>query len=286
MKQLLMSLVDVGARRTGLEHCRGVQLFRAISGWEERSENRLNRLLSCVGMSEILEWFLLFLATMASIHAEDRRLAKDGGEVRIQVLYALLRAMRGSSNMKLSAGVISGWGRSPSQRGPEAPERLPIRNLSLDAYPRGARRSKAAHSSNGQVAIHLPLRCAWRWIRVGTGDCHRPHDAASFCRLGLDGSDIRVLGGPAPGICCNRTQAASESAIFSRSLLKLSICSCRCFPLLPKKIQQAAHTSRQLLVGVLQNLRHLSAQAGRSFSKADSALQQESPNLIDDAGAA
>ena len=29
---------------------------------------------------------------MASTHAEDRRLAKDGGEVRIQIVYALLRA--------------------------------------------------------------------------------------------------------------------------------------------------------------------------------------------------
>jgi len=83
-----MSRVDVGARRAGLAHCRGVRLFPAISGWEERSENRLNRLLSCVGMSKILEWFLLFLATMASIHAEDRRLAGEGGEVRIQVVYA------------------------------------------------------------------------------------------------------------------------------------------------------------------------------------------------------
>jgi len=31
-------------------------------------------------MSKLLEGFL---ATMASSHAEDRRLAKDGGEVRI-----------------------------------------------------------------------------------------------------------------------------------------------------------------------------------------------------------
>jgi hypothetical protein len=30
-----------------------------------------------------LKGFLLFLATMASSHAEDRRLAKDGGEVRM-----------------------------------------------------------------------------------------------------------------------------------------------------------------------------------------------------------
>jgi len=87
-----MSRADVGARRAGLEQCRGVRLFPAISGWEERSENRLNRLLSCVGTSKTLEWFLLFLATMASIHAEDRRIAKDGGEVRIQAVYALLCA--------------------------------------------------------------------------------------------------------------------------------------------------------------------------------------------------
>jgi hypothetical protein len=75
----LMSPVDVGASLAG---SRDVPLFPIISGWE-RSENRLKRLLSCVGMSKLLEWFLLFLATMASSHAEDRRLAKDGGEVRI-----------------------------------------------------------------------------------------------------------------------------------------------------------------------------------------------------------
>jgi hypothetical protein len=77
----LMSPVDVGANLAGLEHCRDIPLFPTISGWE-RSGNRLNRLFSCVGMSKLLEWFL-FLATMASSHAEDRRLAKDGGEVRI-----------------------------------------------------------------------------------------------------------------------------------------------------------------------------------------------------------
>ena len=44
-------------------------------------------------MSKLLEWFLLFFRTMASSYAEDRRLTKDGGEVRIemvriQILYA------------------------------------------------------------------------------------------------------------------------------------------------------------------------------------------------------
>jgi hypothetical protein len=77
----LMSPVAVGANLAGLEHCRDIPLFPTINGWE-RSGNRLNRLFSCVGMSKLLEWFL-FLATMASSHAEDRRLAKDGGEVRI-----------------------------------------------------------------------------------------------------------------------------------------------------------------------------------------------------------
>ena len=85
----LMSPVDVSASLAGLEHCRDVPLFPIISGWE-RSENRLKRLLSCVGMSKLLEWFLPFLATMASSDAEDRRLAKDGGEVRIQVKYTLI----------------------------------------------------------------------------------------------------------------------------------------------------------------------------------------------------
>ncbi len=81
----LMSPVDVGAngaRLAGLEHCRDVPPFPIIIGWK-RSENRLKRLLSCVGMSKLMEWFLLFLDTMASSHAEDRRLAGNGGEVRI-----------------------------------------------------------------------------------------------------------------------------------------------------------------------------------------------------------
>lgn len=78
----LMSPVDVGTSLAGLEHCRHLPLFHIISVWE-RWENRLKRLLSCVGMSKLLERFLLFLATMASNHAEDRRLAKDGGEVRL-----------------------------------------------------------------------------------------------------------------------------------------------------------------------------------------------------------
>jgi hypothetical protein len=78
----LLSPVDVGANLAGLEHCRNAPLFPIISGWG-RSENLLKRLLSCVGMSKLVERFLRFLATMASSHAEDRRLAKDGGQVRM-----------------------------------------------------------------------------------------------------------------------------------------------------------------------------------------------------------
>ena len=77
----LMSRVDVGASLVGSQDCHDVPLFPIISRWG-RSEDRFKRLLSCVGMSKLLEWFPLFLATMASSHAEDRRLAKDGGEVR------------------------------------------------------------------------------------------------------------------------------------------------------------------------------------------------------------
>jgi len=77
----LISRGDVGANFAGLERCRDVPLFpSSVVGSE--AENRLKRLLSCVGMSKVLEWFLRFLATMASSHAEDRRLAKDAGEVR------------------------------------------------------------------------------------------------------------------------------------------------------------------------------------------------------------
>jgi hypothetical protein len=77
-----MSQVDVDASLGGLESCRDVPIFPVISGWK-RSGNLLKRLLSCVGISKLFEWFLLFLATMASSHAEDRRLAKDGGKVRM-----------------------------------------------------------------------------------------------------------------------------------------------------------------------------------------------------------
>jgi hypothetical protein len=65
----VVSRVDVGASLAGLEHCRDIALFP--SDWE-RLENRRNRLLSCVGMSKLLEWFLLFLGTMASSHATLR----------------------------------------------------------------------------------------------------------------------------------------------------------------------------------------------------------------------
>src|SRR6266851_9972032 len=63
----LMSRVDVGASLAGLWHCRDVPLFPIISGWE-RSENRFKRLLSCVGMSKLLEWFLLFFRTIVRPH--------------------------------------------------------------------------------------------------------------------------------------------------------------------------------------------------------------------------
>jgi hypothetical protein len=82
----LMSRVDVGARLAGLEHCRDVSLFSIIDGWER---------------------------TIGSSHAEDRRLAKHGGEVRLQVLYALLRAMRGSYKTTLSASANGGIGSTP-----------------------------------------------------------------------------------------------------------------------------------------------------------------------------
>ena len=78
----LMSAGDVSESLTRLEHCRDAPLFVPISDWG-RSGNRLKRLLNCPGISKLLECFLLSLATMASSDAEDRRLAKDGGEVRI-----------------------------------------------------------------------------------------------------------------------------------------------------------------------------------------------------------
>jgi hypothetical protein len=101
--------VDVGANLAGLEHCRDVPLFPIISAWE-RSANRLKRLLNCVGVSKLLGWFLLFLATMASSDAEDRRLAKDGGEVRILRSIRLLRAMQGSNKITSSASANGGIG--------------------------------------------------------------------------------------------------------------------------------------------------------------------------------
>jgi hypothetical protein len=54
--------------------------------------DRFKRLLSCPGKTKLLEWFLPFLATVASSDAEYRRLAKDGGEVRMQTVYAYYTA--------------------------------------------------------------------------------------------------------------------------------------------------------------------------------------------------
>ena len=59
----LMSRVDVGDASLAGWHCRDVPLFPIMSGWE-RSGNRFKRLLSCVGISKLSEWFLLFFRTM------------------------------------------------------------------------------------------------------------------------------------------------------------------------------------------------------------------------------
>ena len=50
---------------------------------------------------------------MASFYAEDRRIAKDGGEVRIRVGYALLRAMRGSGKNKIIRDPRNWLARAP-----------------------------------------------------------------------------------------------------------------------------------------------------------------------------
>jgi hypothetical protein len=68
----LMSRVDVGPRLAGTEHRRKASLFPAASCWP-RSENLVKRLRSCVGMSRLLEWFLLFLATMVSSEFQAAR---------------------------------------------------------------------------------------------------------------------------------------------------------------------------------------------------------------------
>src|ERR1035437_7998119 len=72
-----MSRVHVGTCLAGLEHRCEVSLFPTFSCWR-RSENLLKRLRSCVGMSKLLERFLLFLATMASSQFQAaRRLRKN-----------------------------------------------------------------------------------------------------------------------------------------------------------------------------------------------------------------
>jgi hypothetical protein len=68
----LMSRVDVRAHLAGLEHRREVSLFPAVSCLPRR-ENFLMRLRSCAGMSKLMEWFLLFLATMASSQFQAAR---------------------------------------------------------------------------------------------------------------------------------------------------------------------------------------------------------------------
>jgi hypothetical protein len=76
----LMSRVDVGARLAGIEHRRKASLFPAASCWP-RSENLVKRLRSCVGVSKLLECFLLFLATMVS-RISSGQVLKDVCRVR------------------------------------------------------------------------------------------------------------------------------------------------------------------------------------------------------------
>ena len=71
----LMSRVDVGTRLAGIEHRRKASLFPLFpaASCGPRSENLVKRLRSCVGMSRLLEWFLLFLATMVSSEFQAAR---------------------------------------------------------------------------------------------------------------------------------------------------------------------------------------------------------------------
>jgi hypothetical protein len=96
----LMSRVDVGARLAGIEHRRKASLFPSASCWP-RSENLVKRLRSCVGMSRLLEWFLLFLATMVS-RISSGQVLKDVFRVRpilqrvpkgVQGIYRIIYSM-------------------------------------------------------------------------------------------------------------------------------------------------------------------------------------------------
>ena len=51
-------------------------------------------------------------------------------------------------------------------------------------------------------------------------------------------------------------------------------------PLLPEKIEQAAQARREVLLGILQNLRHLVAEVRRSLAEDDATLQQKGTQLV------
>jgi hypothetical protein len=82
--------------------------------------------------------------------------------------------------------------------------------------------------------------------------------------------------GTVVGVPRNLLQA-SAGFIAARDLLEIFTqtldLQLQMFPLLPKKIQQAAHAGRQSLLCILQNLRHLPTQAGRPFSEGFSAVR-------------
>src|ERR1019366_2745839 len=55
-------------------------------------------------------------------------------------------------------------------------------------------------------------------------------------------------------------------------------------PLVPKQSEQVTHTRSEILLGVLEYLRHTLAKPGRALRKHQTALEQESTQLVDDRG--
>src|ERR1022692_1030992 len=71
-RQALSNLMRCSRSREPIMTHDSVLLFPTVSCWP-RSENLVKRLRSCVGTSRLLEWFLLFLATMVSSQFQAAR---------------------------------------------------------------------------------------------------------------------------------------------------------------------------------------------------------------------
>src|ERR1700719_941113 len=91
--------------------------------------------------------------------------------------------------------------------------------------------------------------------------------------------------GPTPGTLINRSQPASWRASASISADRRSNALIQPSPIARQVLDDLCHVRRKVRGGSAENARQLGAQKALPVSHSETALQQKSADLIDDAGA-